>query len=102
LWIAMEHVRGTPLSDVIAAGGPLPVERFVPLFEQICEVVQAAHDQGIGPRALKPANVMVVARAGRQHPKLLDFGLAKSLVDGQDNAGAAVDAAADPVVTQAG
>ena len=79
LWIAMELVRGTPLSEVLRLQGPLPLERFVPLLERICEVVQTAHDQGVVHRDLKPANVMVLARAGRLLPKLLDFGIAKAL-----------------------
>ena len=79
LWIAMELVRGTPLDQVLKIQGPLPVERFVPLLDRICEVVHSAHEQGIVHRDLKPANVMVLARAGRLLPKLLDFGIAKGL-----------------------
>ena len=77
LWIAMELVRGTPLDALLRAQGPLPLERFVPLLECICEVVHTAHEQGIVHRDLKPANVMVLSRAGRLLPKLLDFGIAK-------------------------
>ena len=77
LWIAMELVRGTPLDRLLAAQGPIPLERFVPLLERICEVVHTAHEQGIVHRDLKPANVMVLSRAGRLLPKLLDFGIAK-------------------------
>lgn len=77
LWIAMELVRGTPLSKLLKTQGPLPLARFVPLFDRICEVVQTAHEQGIVHRDLKPANVMVLSRAGRLLPKLLDFGVAK-------------------------
>jgi serine/threonine protein kinase/WD40 repeat protein len=80
LWIAMELVRGTPLDQLLRGQGPLTLERFVPLFDKICEVVQTAHDQGIVHRDLKPANVMVLSRAGRLLPKLLDFGIAKGLV----------------------
>ena len=79
LWIAMEMVRGTPLDQLIAQTGPMPVDRFVPLMERLCEVVQAAHDQGIVHRDIKPSNVMVIARSGRLIPKLLDFGIAKML-----------------------
>src|SRR5207248_8696873 len=42
---------------------------------------------------LKPANVMVLARAGRLLPKLLDFGIAKGLAD--DAAGIATDETLD-------
>ena len=77
LWIAMELVRGTPLDRMLAGGGPIPLARFVPLLERICEVVATAHEQGIIHRDLKPGNVMVLSRAGRLLPKLLDFGIAK-------------------------
>src|SRR6185436_5544774 len=77
MWIAMELVDGTPLDKLIRRSGPLTLERFVPLFEQLCAVVQSAHDQGIVHRDIKPSNVMVIARAGRLMPKLLDFGIAK-------------------------
>jgi serine/threonine protein kinase len=76
MWIAMELVRGTPLSQLLRQG-PIPLERFVPLLDRICEVVHSAHEAGIVHRDIKPANVMVIARAGRMLPKLLDFGIAK-------------------------
>jgi WD40 repeat protein/serine/threonine protein kinase len=77
MWIAMEFVDGTPLGQLIQQSGPLAVDRFVPLFERLCEVVQSAHDQGIVHRDIKPSNVMVIERAGRLMPKLLDFGIAR-------------------------
>jgi serine/threonine protein kinase len=77
LWIAMELVRGAPLSKLLQIQGPIPLERFVPLLDKICEVVQTAHEAGIIHRDLKPANVMVMVRAGKMLPKLLDFGIAK-------------------------
>jgi serine/threonine-protein kinase len=60
LWIAMELVRGTPMDKLLEEQGPLALDRFVPLFERICEVVQTAHERGIVHRDLKPANVMVL------------------------------------------
>ena len=79
LWIAMEYVAGTPLNELLKSQGTLPLERFVPLLDKICEVVHTAHEFGIVHRDLKPANVMVISRAGRLLPKLLDFGIAKGL-----------------------
>jgi WD40 repeat protein/tRNA A-37 threonylcarbamoyl transferase component Bud32 len=79
LWIAMELVAGTSLAEMLRAEGALSLERFTPLLERICEVVHTAHEQGIVHRDLKPSNVMVVSRAGRLLPKLLDFGVAKAL-----------------------
>jgi tRNA A-37 threonylcarbamoyl transferase component Bud32 len=75
-WIAMELVRGTPLSEVLRAGA-MPLRVFVPFFERLCEVVHTAHEHGIVHRDIKPSNVMVITRAGTLLPKLLDLGIAK-------------------------
>ena len=83
LWIAMELVRGTPLKALLKTQGSLSLARFVPLLEKICEVVYTAHQQGIVHRDIKPSNVMVLSRAGRLLPKLLDFGIAR-VVDEPD------------------
>ncbi|MCE9575930.1 MAG: protein kinase [Deltaproteobacteria bacterium] len=94
-WIAMELVRGTPLDRLLAASGPIALERFVPLLERICQVVQTAHDQGIVHRDLKPANVMVLVRAGQLLPKLLDLGIARLADDPADELAPATPATLD-------
>jgi serine/threonine protein kinase len=81
LWIAMEMVHGTPLDRWISDRGPLSLTDLVPFFERIAEVVQTGHEHGIVHRDLKPSNVMIIERAGRLLPKLLDFGIAKLLSD---------------------
>ncbi len=79
LWIAMEMVAGTPLDQWLKSNGAMPLARFVPLFDKICEAIHTAHEAGIIHRDIKPANIMVISRAGRLLPKLLDFGIAKDL-----------------------
>ncbi|HSR98656.1 MAG TPA: protein kinase [Kofleriaceae bacterium] len=81
VWIAMEMVHGQAMDRMLAAHGPIALERFVPLFERISEVVQTAHDRGIVHRDVKPGNVMVLTRAGQLLPKLLDFGIARVVDD---------------------
>jgi WD40 repeat protein/serine/threonine protein kinase len=78
-WIAMEMVQGTALNRWLRDRGPLSLNQLVPFFDRVAEVVQAAHERGIVHRDLKPSNVMVIERAGRLLPKLLDFGIAKLL-----------------------
>jgi serine/threonine protein kinase/tetratricopeptide (TPR) repeat protein len=91
LWIAMELVRGTPLSTVLVERGPLPAGELSPLLMRICEVVHTAHEQGIIHRDLKPSNVMVIEGAGCPLPKLLDFGISKHVM--------APPGAASPAIT---
>src|SRR6185503_19032196 len=83
LWIAMEFVRGQTLSELLAGDGPLALDQFVLLLEQLSEVVHAAHERGIVHRDLKPSNIMVVSRSGRLMPKLLDLGIAKLVQEAQ-------------------
>lgn len=78
-WIAMELVQGITLSAWIAQHGPMPLERFVPIFERIADAVEAAHEQGIIHRDLKPSNIMVLERGSYWLPRIIDFGIAKSL-----------------------
>lgn len=72
-FIAMELVRGRPLSELILSGG-LPAEKLLGIAVQMADALAAAHRQGVTHRDLKPANIMV-GEDGRL--KILDFGLAK-------------------------
>ncbi len=85
LWIAMEYIAGTTLSELLKTQNALPLERATELLGKICEVVHTAHEAGIIHRDLKPANVMVISRAGRLLPKLLDFGIAKDLTQNSNH-----------------
>ncbi len=78
-FLVMELVEGEDLAASIARG-PVPVDEALPLFLQIAEGLEAAHEKGILHRDLKPANVKV-GSDGRV--KILDFGLAKAMVDEQ-------------------
>ena len=56
--------------------GPLPLDEALPIAMQIAEALEAAHEQGVIHRDLKPPNVKVKADGT---VKVLDFGLAKAL-----------------------
>ncbi|MFQ5512013.1 MAG: protein kinase [Candidatus Krumholzibacteriia bacterium] len=72
-YIAMAHVDGETLADVIARGD-LTVERALELAAQISGGLAKAHDAGVVHRDVKPDNILI-DRDGRA--KILDFGLAK-------------------------
>lgn len=75
-YFVMEYVEGEPLIE-FAAG--LSVDKTLLLFRHICEAVAFAHRNLIIHRDLKPSNILVTKDG---QPKLLDFGLAKIVVDG--------------------
>ena len=57
--------------------GPIPIDEALEIARQIAEALEAAHGRGIVHRDLKPANIRLAA-GGRV--KVLDFGLAKTMV----------------------
>ena len=73
LWIAMEHVEGKTLRDILATG-PVPTRKTIEIAVQTAEGLAKAHAAGILHRDLKPDN-LVVSKDG--FVKILDFGLAK-------------------------
>ena len=78
-YISMSFVDGEDLSTVMARGR-VPGDQAIPIAEQLCAGLSAAHQAGIVHRDLKPGNVMV-DRAGRVF--LMDFGLARSVEETQ-------------------
>ena len=79
-FLVMELLRGRSLAAELADVGPLPWPRVATLLLQLCDALALAHRHGIVHRDLKPANIFLVERDdGRDHCKLLDFGLCKPL-----------------------
>ena len=76
-YIAMEHVDGQSLSTQVPAGG-LPLELILRYAVQIADALAHAHARGVIHRDLKTANVVITTQG---HVKVLDFGLAKRIVE---------------------
>ena len=77
-YIAMAYIAGKTLTDLLKEwkpGGAEARTARVRLIRDVARAIQAAHEQGVIHRDLKPGNVIVETSTGR--PRVVDFGLAK-------------------------
>jgi serine/threonine-protein kinase len=72
--LALELVEGESLSKILTM--PLPPERVTLIIAQMLRGLEHAHAMGLIHRDLKPDNVLVEWRNGRDHARIIDFGIA--------------------------
>ena len=77
LYLAMRYVEGYDLRQLLAREGALERTRALGLLEQVADALDAAHERGLIHRDVKPGNILIAERAGREHCYLSDFGLTK-------------------------
>lgn len=86
-WLALEFVEGRPITEYCRSDG-LPTSARLSLFLRACDAVAYAHRSLVIHRDIKPAHIVVTTDAvGRPGVKLLDFGVAALLEEG-DSGGA--------------
>lgn len=95
--LVLELVEGPTLADRIARG-PIPLEEALPIAKQVAEALEAGHEAGVVHRDLKPANVKVKDDGT---VKVLDYGLAKALVEDTPS-GADTELSQSPTLTKQG
>jgi len=74
-YFVMEFVAGAPIDEYCAARRA-PLRQRLELFLRVCDAIMHAHQNLIVHRDLKPGNILVTD-AGQ--PKVVDFGIARSL-----------------------
>ncbi len=81
-WIAMRHVDGATLAQVLASEPGAATKTQLPQrlawLEAVARTMHAVHGHGVVHRDLKPSNVMLEHGGG---PVILDFGVAKAFAD---------------------
>lgn len=74
-YIVMELIDGITLKKYIEKKGPLPVKEAVSIAIQVAQGIEAAHNNHIIHRDIKPQNIMI-SREGKV--KVTDFGIARA------------------------
>ncbi len=77
-FMVMEYAEGGSIIDWVDQYGPMPALMACRCIEQLCAGIQAAHEDGIIHRDVKPQNLLV-ARDGTC--KVTDFGIAQVVQD---------------------
>lgn len=84
-FLVMQNVKGKSLSERLAAEGVFPVSQSRRIMSEVASALEAAHEQGIVHRDVKPGNILVEEDTGRA--LLTDFGIAAILATGERDAG---------------
>jgi WD40 repeat protein/serine/threonine protein kinase len=85
---AMEFVEGETLENLIKRSGRLDVKLALEIATQVATGLAAIHEQNLVHRDIKPTNIMVRLKEERSlTAKIIDLGLAKTLVESASEAG---------------
>ena len=81
-YIVMEYIQGETLERTVETS-PLDTTTFIEIARQCLDGLSSAHHAGLIHRDLKPANIMLCRLpSGSYQVKILDFGIASFLQDG--------------------
>lgn len=78
-YLVMQYVDGCSLQEWVMRSGPIDTTSALRMVAQLAAALEAAHEQGLVHRDVKPANILVSA-AG-QRVWITDFGLARAVDD---------------------
>lgn len=79
-YLVMELLTGRSLYEYVQSKTRLTVERTVDIFLPILSALHAMHLEGVIHRDLKPDNIFLSKTPSGIVPKLIDFGISKSLL----------------------
>lgn len=85
-FFVMEYLEGESI-DSYCNRQNLNLEQRVDVFIKVCEAINHAHLKGVIHRDIKPSNIVIVEEGGLPIPKIIDFGIARSLAENTDLTG---------------
>jgi serine/threonine protein kinase len=88
-YVVMELVAGGELFDEIVSRGSLPEQEVIALGAQLFEAIAFCHGLGVAHRDLKPENILLDRSGAQPRLKVIDFGYAALLTDGEPLVGLA-------------
>ncbi|MFK8031395.1 MAG: tetratricopeptide repeat protein [Gammaproteobacteria bacterium] len=77
-YFVMEYVEGTNIVE-FCKHHTLTLPDRIRLIIQVCHATAHAHQRGVIHRDLKPSNILVCTVNGEPSPKIIDFGIARSI-----------------------
>ena len=76
-YYTMQYIPGTPMTKYIQ-NPEITLKQKLEIFLELCDALGLAHRRNIIHRDLKPQNIIITQE---MHPVILDFGIAKSLIE---------------------
>lgn len=83
-FMVMEFLEGYGLDEIVDTQDQVPVIEAVDYILQACSGMAEAHAHGIVHRDLKPPNLFCSVNDGDAKVKVLDFGISKVLLEGEN------------------
>lgn len=85
LFMVQEFIPGKNIREILKESGPFDAIRVARIMKGACQSLQEAHAYGLMHRDIKPENLMVFEHMGDpDHMRVVDFGIAKALEQGND------------------
>jgi serine/threonine protein kinase len=78
-FMVMEVLEGETVQDRLTRGESFSRAEILTLTVRVLQGLAAVHDAGIVHRDLKPANIFLIHDRSGIYPKLLDFGISRSV-----------------------
>jgi serine/threonine-protein kinase len=84
-FMATELLEGETLAQRLAQTGPLSIPEAMRIGQEVLRGLEAAHEQQVVHRDLRPENLFLAVVRGEEVLKILDFGLSRYFGDAADS-----------------